>query len=877
MEWPLVGREEELHGLQEELSNLHSRGVVLAGDPGVGKTRLATELARIAEEQGRAVRTATATSAARRVHFGAFAHILPPFEGTMGPRIDVFQRALEELSGNAGDPALLLVDDAHLLDDGSAALLHQIAKTGTVFIVATVRSGAESPDAVAALWKDDLCVRFDIQPLSRPATQRLVERVLDGPVERRTHQRLWESSRGNVQYLRELLLGAMTAGALVKEGELWRLSEPLFVSPRLAEIVRARVERLGEDARRAVELLAVSEPLGVDLVERICGDVLGELEAERMVNTSRSGRRLEAHMDHPIDSEVIRASIPATRARTLARAIAEAVAATGARRRQDLMRIAVWSLEGVLEVDARLLVRAGRQAYVYLDHLLAERLARAALEREESCEALVLLGQSLLQQHRGAEAKAALDRAEERAETDTQRADVAMARADLSYLVERDPHRALEELRAAAGELREPDSVVELKARAALISSMVGDTAGVVEIEGRPSEPSETEARNLAGAMVASSIAQVMMGRLGEARETIQIGLKLAPPAGGNVPMAAELLQMNRAFLDLYAGRVDEAVRNTQARYEDALDRRAFDVAGMWAGMAAEMLTWSGDIEKAIHLFQESAWLLTERDLFGMLPMTRSGLARVYAVTGSPDKALDVLSDVQSHEVEADLRARVYVDRARIWIRALRGDLDGAVALARAAAETAMGAAHMVWAATLLHQAVRLGRGDDVADRLAEVAGQVEGELIPALARHARALTTSDREAMEHVSDTFERMGALVLASEAASQAAAAHQRAGDPRHARRWRNRATLLAARCRGAATPALAARAQLTRREQEVALLAAAGLASREIAGRLGVSVRTVDNHLASTYAKLGVSGRGDLAEVLQPEPLEAEPNP
>jgi DNA-binding CsgD family transcriptional regulator len=48
--------------------------------------------------------------------------------------------------------------------------------------------------------------------------------------------------------------------------------------------------------------------------------------------------------------------------------------------------------------------------------------------------------------------------------------------------------------------------------------------------------------------------------------------------------------------------------------------------------------------------------------------------------------------------------------------------------------------------------------------------------------------------------------------------------------------------------------------------VALMAAQGLSSRKIADRLGVSVRTVDNQLGRVYTKLAVTGRRELAEVV-----------
>jgi DNA-binding CsgD family transcriptional regulator len=48
--------------------------------------------------------------------------------------------------------------------------------------------------------------------------------------------------------------------------------------------------------------------------------------------------------------------------------------------------------------------------------------------------------------------------------------------------------------------------------------------------------------------------------------------------------------------------------------------------------------------------------------------------------------------------------------------------------------------------------------------------------------------------------------------------------------------------------------------------VAVLAASGITSKDIADRLFVSVRTVDNHLGRVYDKLGISSRAELAEIM-----------
>ena len=73
------------------------------------------------------------------------------------------------------------------------------------------------------------------------------------------------------------------------------------------------------------------------------------------------------------------------------------------------------------------------------------------------------------------------------------------------------------------------------------------------------------------------------------------------------------------------------------------------------------------------------------------------------------------------------------------------------------------------------------------------------------------------------------------------------------------------------RGRATAALVAddlADDLTPREREVAELAAGGLASREIAVRLGITQRTVDNMLGRVYVKLGIANRAALGAILRP---------
>ena len=171
-----------------------------------------------------------------------------------------------------------------------------------------------------------------------------------------------------------------------------------------------------------------------------------------------------------------------------------------------------------------------------------------------------------------------------------------------------------------------------------------------------------------------------------------------------------------------------------------------------------------------------------------------------------------------------------------------------------------------------LHELCRLGDPAAAAPELARLAGAVDGPFAATAAAHAAALVARDGAALLDVAERFADAGALLAAAEAADAAAAALADEGRAAGARDAAARAARRLAQCEGARPPTLLAApaAELTPREREIALLAAAGESSRQIAGRLVLSVRTVDNHLQSAYRKLGVTRRQDLAGVLRGPP-------
>jgi DNA-binding CsgD family transcriptional regulator len=212
--------------------------------------------------------------------------------------------------------------------------------------------------------------------------------------------------------------------------------------------------------------------------------------------------------------------------------------------------------------------------------------------------------------------------------------------------------------------------------------------------------------------------------------------------------------------------------------------------------------------------------------------------------------------------------------RARAWTEVAGDDVAAGRMRLHEAAVMATESGAYAFESAALHDLARLGLAGEVAPRLRELTEAVEGVVAQARATHAEALAARDAVGLDSASQTFQDCGALLLGADAAADAAVAWRQSGEPRRAVRAEQRAAGLAARCEGARTPSLAtaapARASLTSRELEIARLAAAGLANKEIAARLYLSHRTVENQLHAAYEKLGVEGRAALAQALEGVP-------
>jgi DNA-binding CsgD family transcriptional regulator len=862
----------ELADLRAALVDRARGAVLICGPAGVGKTRLANEFLALAKAEGRACGRATASAAAAQFPLGALAHLLPP--GVGGKRSDavaLFESVLPAFRGATTDPFVLFADDLHLLDCTSLTLLTQLVGAGAVFLVGTVRTGEPIHEALSALWRGDRALRVDLTELTAAGVEELLSAVLGGPVEARTGADVFAVGRGNPLFVRELILGAVHGGRLIPEHGVWRLTGPLVSTPPLAELVETHLGAVEPAERSILELIAVVGPVGLaELAEIVSMDLLERLERNGLVNVVADGRRHEVILAHPLYAEVLRGQLPLLTRRRLLLEHADRVKRSGARRPGDLLRVATWQLDAVGTADPELLMAATRLARYGHDFTSVRRLATAALAQQHIVECQLLLGEALYELGQFAEAEVVLSEAQAAAtDEDDLVAIVATRVRNLTWGL-LDPDQALRVSHTARSTIRSRDGTHELLSIEARVQVYSGRPADAMNALAPLMDA--TAPRTVVLAAVPHAMALVQLGQCERGAAVARQGYLDHARLGEALAMihpSTHLVIEVHALAE--AGRLTEAVERASAgRALAARDRST--IGQIWfAYHLGRCALLAGRPTTACRWFAEAVALCRDNDYLWPCRLVLAGLATAGAMrgdAGSAQRALteaDDLGDIGYLRYEQDL--------GRAWAAAAGGDVTTARRLLRAAADEASARSCHASEAWLLHDLARLGDPRGVQDRLADLAARGEGQLVIAYAAHASALAADDPGGLCAAADQFEQLGAQLYAAEAAFSAGRAYRRRGQLRDATNADRRAATLASGCEDAKTPGLrnpATTAPLTRRESEVATLAATGATSKQIALTLHLSARTVDNHLQSAFAKLGVTRRTDLAAALASAP-------
>ena len=223
--WPIVGRSGEVDGVLELLRQAATgggtRGVVLHGPAGIGKTSVARQLTDAAIEAGFVTEWLTAPGTT-----GAPLMWLAPLRqpvSTVRSRSDLLhelEQVIRERSPNS--PLFTVIDDAPGLDESDLDLLAHLARRNLVFVVATARGSSSRPAIFRPMLVDGTFDAIEVMPLSDAEVIDAIETYLGGPLEPAAARAIATATGGVGLFAREYVVANVASGALAADSGRWR-------------------------------------------------------------------------------------------------------------------------------------------------------------------------------------------------------------------------------------------------------------------------------------------------------------------------------------------------------------------------------------------------------------------------------------------------------------------------------------------------------------------------------------------------------------------------------------------------------------------------------------------------------------------------------
>lgn len=293
------------------------RLVLVAGEAGIGKTRLAEEFGKIAAQHGCRVLTGRCLP--------GLAHPYLPFLEALGglvakdakgggelglpgwlrgPKATKLERDRMEQSTeswmasdsqsnplsrvdaqalhstlalmrmtSAEQPVYLILEDLHWIDSASLQLLHFLArnlKGLRVVLLATyrpedlsTREGHQTHplvEAIRTMRREHVCTELSVGPLDKEGLQTAVEGILGDRVERETLEKIWRESGGNPLFAIEVLRLLLETKSILFQDEVWRSKQltTIDVPSTVREVILRRFERLSQHEKHIIECAATA-------------------------------------------------------------------------------------------------------------------------------------------------------------------------------------------------------------------------------------------------------------------------------------------------------------------------------------------------------------------------------------------------------------------------------------------------------------------------------------------------------------------------------------------------------------------------------------------------------------------------------------------
>jgi DNA-binding CsgD family transcriptional regulator len=756
-------------------------------------------------------------------------------------------RALLEPGQPPGSPGrrILAVDD---LDRWSPSLLHLLsdavdARRAT--LVATVRSSALE-QVLSRFRPAEVPVLVELAPWRTADLSAHTRAVLDGPLHPVDSAALVQFSSGNPLCLVEMIEQGRLTGRLQRRHDVWCWSLPLTVPPITAARVWSMLADEPAPVLNVLTTLATAGPLPLPVLVRVhpLAAVTDAEDRGWLLSTpDRTGVMVQ--LTRHLDGRVAAAALSLLRQRALHAALVEALA------------VERHSGGGAMVAAAAACAEAG----VWLPEDVRIPAAAAALRRHQGALAVELTDElvdatsvhvragALTEQGRFSDAAVALSAAPRPAGSSVPAWSAA--------------------LRVLAGDLEGDseggDADVTDPVPTLCADSWSGRRLEAAAAVGRGSLASRQlpdQSRQLC--LAATSWACLQLGRVEQA-------LALASPVPVRPPGVEHttpdcLLAFTVGLASLVRGSVREAGSHGARLCRLGIDEHwhlAYCLGAFLRGRAAAA---EARPEVARRRLSESAASLAQAAPLVERRGVLQALSVAHRMSGrDPGTESSSWDDAPTTPAPRLLTELGHLAEAEALL--IGGRRRAAVDLAGLVADRARAEGWPLVLLQALHLVVRTDPSAPVVEELAQVAGTADFDLADRYRTHALAAVSGDRPGVTDAAEHYEGLGLRWLAAETAATALAgadrSHLGAG-------WAARAKRVLGRLQhedGVVLPewwgaASAKVAPVTARELEIAEAVVRGETSAQIAERLSLSRRTVENHLQHIYRKVGVAHREDL---------------
>lgn len=864
---PIFGREDELRTIEESLSDSSVVGILIEGDVGMGKTRLAREVHR---RRGGRESWLRADRVLSETPFGVFGMIVDLDEpgGLIG-------RVIAAVTGGMQVPAVF-VDDAHYLDVHSLRMLSQLAADGRIRLVAMTRHAVAGEFwPFADLVDEQVLAQMVMGPLTPDDLRTAVEYSFGGIAAQSVLDIVdFQSGRNPGKLLELLEYCRRKKRLLMRNGVLVLDGLDIDFDVRARDFARIDLDQYSTEEREALELVVMAGEIDIDLMLTIglgtAADRLVDVDELRIVEgTSRVYVAREHHA-----SETIRYSAPIGRSRKWYGMVRDYPDRPS--RRSQMLRTE-WALGCGAAVDEKQVVAAAMTAIETGEWHRALRImsdvpiARlSALELYElaglycnvgqvslgldllahslhkaCCPGLVVTAAVLWANRRITHRSVALEIADFNAALDRIAAGGGVSCDDESSH-RNDTSLDQEVRRGSSG-----GGLDDATAREVLFivwSAMSSDSPPDAKmVRQHAFDETLPDMYRMGTALICAS-RDLEQGQSGKAEEVLTLVKRDLPAVG----MGSMVLRMLDARVLMEQGDVNAARRSLQLP-------RTSDIAHIAAHsgtsdiMAAEASLIEGDLVKSLRLARAGVEALGHWNQSSLL-VSALGVAQYIAtLSGETDMAADF--DAQFASIETSglhlepRRALVFTLISR-WLRTsdTGSERQLQLLLEEADREQEFGLSAQIRCLLFRH----LGEVDIAEMRRLSTLG--EGRAFRLLGSVGEALWTKDAAALLRIADA-QRSSAPDIAARCVQMA----------RERLNHRGNAPL----SRGSYDLSV----ELTEREREICGFLVKGKSNAEIADLLGAAVRTVEGHAYRLYRKLGVTRRHEVADAVARLNIEA----